>query len=90
MPKDLQVGLFAHPGRVFSAKVRYSNADVLKRADIEDGIQTDGTKLMQHGNQGMAIKVLNIGEATLLQDGAAQNQDFLMVNTPAISGASQA
>ena len=82
VPKDLQVGLFADPGRVSSAKIRYSNADVLKRADIEEDLQSDGTKLMQHGSRGMAIKVLNIGEDTQLEDGAAQNQDFLMVNTP--------
>ena len=82
IPQDLQVGLFATPGRCFAAKIRYSNADVLKRADIETTEQADGTKLMNHGSRGMAIKVLDVDGPVLLEDGCDQNQDFLMVNTP--------
>ncbi|NVO58255.1 hypothetical protein HW561_20935 [Rhodobacteraceae bacterium B1Z28] len=81
VPENLQVGLFAHPGRRYSAKIRYSNADVLKRADIEKK-KSNGTKVMNHGSRGMAIKVLHVDEDTLLADGEMQNQDFLMVNTP--------
>ncbi|MFK7763135.1 MAG: hypothetical protein AB8B62_07740 [Roseobacter sp.] len=82
LPDHMQVGLFQTPGRCFDAKIRYSNADVLKRADIETKIATDGTKVMQHGSRGMAIKVLDVDAPVLLADGASQNQDFLMVNTP--------
>ncbi|WP_282127993.1 catalase family protein [Roseobacter litoralis] len=79
---ELQVGLFAHPGKCFQAKIRYSNADVLKRADLEKGHDPTGARLLKHGSRGMAIKVLDVGEPVLLDDGCAQNQDFLMVNTP--------
>lgn len=82
IPEDFQVGLFAQPRRRFSAKIRYSNADVLKRADIEQKVKSDGAKVMNHGSRGMAIKVLHVGGDTLLDDGELQNQDFLMVNTP--------
>jgi hypothetical protein len=82
VPESLQVGLLAHPGRRYSAKIRYSNADVLKRADIEKKEEPDGTKVMNHGSRGMAIKVLHVDGNTLLDDGELQNQDFLMVNTP--------
>ena len=67
-----QVGLFAEPGRCFKAKIRYSNAAVLVRPDLED---------KKNGSRGMAIKVLDVGDAVLLEDGGARNQDFLMVNT---------
>lgn len=82
IPEELQVGLFADPGRQFSAKIRYSNADVLKRADIEMKDTSDGNRIMNHGSRGMAIKILHVGCDTLLADGDMQNQDFLMVNTP--------
>ncbi len=82
LPENLQVGLFAQPGRCYSAKIRYSNADVLKRADIETKQQPDGSKIMNHGSRGMAVKILNVGESVLLGDKDARNQDFLMVNTP--------
>ncbi|WP_377192792.1 hypothetical protein [Ruegeria meonggei] len=82
VPENLQVGLFAHPRRRYGAKIRYSNADVLKRADIEKKKNSDGTKVMNHGSRGMAIKVLHVDGDTLLADGEMHNQDFLMVNTP--------
>lgn len=82
LPENLQVGLFSTPGRCFEAKIRYSNADVLKRADIETKVAADGAKVMQHGSRGMAIKVLDVDAPVLLADGASHNQDFLMVNTP--------
>lgn len=82
LPDDLRVGLFATPGGAFRAKIRYSNADVLKRADIETKEETNGEKVLSHGSRGMAIKVLDVDGPVLLADGGQQNQDFLMVNTP--------
>jgi hypothetical protein len=82
VPEDLQIGLFSNVGHCFKAKIRYSNADVLKRADIEATDEPDGTKIMKHGSRGMAIKVLDVEGPVLLDDGCDKNQDFLMVNTP--------
>ena len=79
---ELQVGLFAHPGQCFRAHIRYSNADVLERADLEKGHNAKGDRFLNHGSRGMAIKVLDVGSPVLLQEDGAQNQDFLMVNTP--------
>ncbi|ABG30532.1 hypothetical protein CEP88_14420 [Roseobacter denitrificans] len=79
---QFQVGLFAQPGKCFRARIRYSNADVLKRADLEKGQDATGARFLNHGSRGMAIKVLDVGAPVLLEDGCARNQDFLMVNTP--------
>lgn len=81
IPESLRVGLFAQPDRCFRAKIRYSNADVLKRADI-DADESSGAKVMKHGSRGMAIKVLDVDGPVLLEDSDRKNQDFLMVNTP--------
>lgn len=66
-----QVGLFAYPA-TYAAKIRYSNASVLKLADLRGG----------NGSRGMAIKVLGVNGPIMLADGDARNQDFLMINTP--------
>lgn len=71
--KRLQVGLFAEPGKRFKAKVRYSNAAVNIAPDLDQG---------KNGSRGMALKVLGVGGPVLLPDGKAENQDFLMINTP--------
>ena len=75
--KDLRgnyrVGLFAQPGNRYKAKIRYSNAAVLRLPDLHEN---------KNGSRGMAIKVLDVRGPVLLEDGSAKNQDFLMVNTP--------
>ncbi|MGZ8165453.1 MAG: catalase family protein [Methylobacter sp.] len=71
---ELQVGLFAEPGKKFAAFIRFSNANVLVAPDIDK----DG----KHGSRGMAIKVLDVGGEILIDDNGARNQDFLMINQP--------
>ncbi len=79
---DLQVGLFSTPGKRFCAKIRYSNADVLKRSDFKIKKDRDGQVTLKSGSRGMAIKVLDVDGPVLLEDNGARNQDFLMINTP--------
>ena len=69
---DYRVGLFAHPGKHYKAKIRYSNAAVLILPDLHEN---------KNGSRGMAIKVFDAGDPVLYEDGGARNQDFLMVNT---------
>ena len=71
--KRMQVGIFAKPGKSFKAKIRYSNAAVNIAPDLDGG---------KNGSRGMAIKVMGVGGPVLLPDGRANNQDFLMINTP--------
>ena len=75
--KDLggnyRVGLFAQPGKRYKANIRYSNAAVLIKPDLDEN---------KNGSRGMAIKVLDVGGPVMFADGSARNQDFLMVNTP--------
>ncbi len=68
---DYQVGLFAQHA-TYAAKIRYSNASVLKLADLKGG----------NGSRGMAIKVLGVGGFTMLPYTDDGSQDFLMINTP--------
>ena len=68
-----QVGLFAHPGKVHEAWIRFSNAAVLVEHDLKDG---------QNGSRGMAIKVMDVDGDMLSKDNDRNNQDFLMINTP--------
>ncbi len=70
--RDYRVGLFRHPG-TYKAKIRYSNAQVLKLRDLHDN---------QNASRGMAIKVLGVNGPIMLMDGGERNQDFLMINTP--------
>jgi len=69
--REYQIGLFGKPA-TYAARVRFSNASVLKLGDLEGG----------NGSRGMAIKVLGVVGPLLLSDGGSRNQDFLMVNTP--------
>lgn len=73
---ELQIGLFSHPGKRFDAWIRFSNAAVLVEPDLKNG---------QNGSRGMAIKVLDVGGDFLFDDAGQQNQDFLMINTPAFA-----
>lgn len=77
LPPDLRVGLFATPGRKFRAWIRYSNASVRVGPDTDD----EG----KHGSRGMAVKVMDVGDETLLPDRAQVNQDFLMINQPSFA-----
>ena len=71
---DYQVGLFAKPG-TYQAMIRYSNASVLELADLRGG----------NGSRGMAIKVLGVNGPIVPAGRDEQNQDFLMINTPAFA-----
>jgi hypothetical protein len=71
--QDLRVGLFAHKGKNFEAIVRFSNASILVKPDINDG---------KHGSRGMAIKILEVDGKVLLEDKGDHNQNFLMINQP--------
>jgi hypothetical protein len=68
-----KVGLFAQPGNVHDAWIRFSNASVLREHDLKDG---------KNGSRGMAIKVMGVDGEMLSEDNGQSNQDFLMVNTP--------
>lgn len=70
---DLQVGLFSKPGKRYKALIRYSNASVRLSPDLENG---------ENKSRGMAIKVFDIDGRMLVRDKGANNQDFLMINTP--------
>jgi hypothetical protein len=68
-----RVGLFAHPGKVHQAWIRFSNASVLREHDLKGG---------KNGSRGMAIKVMDVEGKMLSKDDGQSNQDFLMINTP--------
>jgi hypothetical protein len=83
VPPELQVGLFAQPGRQFAAIVRFSNAAALAGPDVDcRGRQEAPAKPDKHGSRGMAVKVLDVDGEVLAQDDGACNQDFLMINQP--------
>ncbi|MGH8605932.1 MAG: catalase family protein [Gammaproteobacteria bacterium] len=84
--EDLQVGLFATPGKRYDAWIRYSNASARVGPDV--GKKEDGG--LEHGSRGMAVKVINVGGRILLHDRGANNQDFLMINQPSFAFANVA
>lgn len=69
---EYQEGLFSNPGKSHQALIRYSNAAVTLRSDLNRG----------NGSRGMAIKVFDVDGNVLVEDQGMQNQDFLMINTP--------
>lgn len=73
LPEAYLAGVFAKPGREYKAMIRYSNADVLNRADTRDD---------KHGSRGMAIKLLKVDGDRLIAKDEPMTQDFLMVNHP--------
>lgn len=73
-----RVGVFAKPGRVYDARIRFSNAAVL----VEDDLKANGKGERQNGSRGMAIKLLDVKGSVLNKDKGRPNQDFLMINTP--------
>lgn len=70
---NLQVGLFSKPGQSYKTLIRYSNASVRLSPDLENG---------ENGSRGMAIKIFGVNGKMLVNDKGANNQDFLMINTP--------
>jgi hypothetical protein len=83
---ELQVGLFAEPGKQFDAFIRFSNAATLVGPDTTESKFNPVTGKEEdiipeeHGSRGMAIKVLDVGGEVLNDDNGAHNQDFLMIN----------
>ena len=71
IPTEYQTGLFATPGKSYSALIRYSNAAVDLGGDLDGG----------NGSRGMAIKVFDVEGDVLISDEGHKNQDFLMINT---------
>ncbi len=76
IPADLQVGLFSKPGQKYETLIRYSNASVRLSPDLENGANS---------SRGMAVKVFAVDGDMLVNDKGANNQDFLMINTPAFA-----
>lgn len=70
---NLKVGLFSKPGKQYKTLIRYSNASVRLAPDLENG---------ENGSRGMAIKIFDVDGDMLVKDQGANNQDFLMINTP--------
>ena len=79
---EFQVGLFAEPGKLFDAFIRFSNAAALVGPDTTEIDPITKKEIEEHGSRGMAIKVLNVGGEVLIEDNGAHNQDFLMINQP--------
>ena len=83
IPSELQVGLFAEPGKQYDAFIRFSNAAALVGPDIDiSGRLKKPEEPDKHGSRGMAVKVLDVGGEVLIDDNGANNQDFLMINQP--------
>lgn len=83
---ELQVGLFAVPGKEFDAYIRFSNAAAVVGPDTTETKIDPATgiavEVEEHGSRGMAIKVLDVGGEVLIDDNGSHNQDFLMINQP--------
>ncbi|MCL4206040.1 MAG: catalase family protein [Pirellulaceae bacterium] len=73
LPKELQVGVFAKPGREYQAWIRFSNASVRVG---------DDSSAAAHGSRGMAIKLMKVEGTRLVEKDEPLTQDFLMVNHP--------
>ncbi|MSR57241.1 MAG: hypothetical protein EXS05_06185 [Planctomycetaceae bacterium] len=79
LAENLRRGVFAQPGKQYSALVRYSNAAPLVTPDSTPGANGAAPA---HGSRGMAIKVLGVEGPSLGPVQGAATQDFLMVNQP--------
>jgi hypothetical protein len=89
LPRHLQIGVFAKPGKEYDAWIRFSNADVLDRADTAAAVAARSATATTpevkaappaHGSRGMAIKLLDVAGDRLLAGDTTKTQDFLMVN----------
>lgn len=63
-----RVGLFAQPGKVHEAWIRFSNAAVLIEHDLKAG---------KNGSRGMAIKVVDVEGEMLSVDKGRSNQEVV-------------
>ncbi|SDH80768.1 catalase family protein [Pseudomonas panipatensis] len=71
LPVDLRQGVFAQPGKVWNAWVRFSNGNAYPQQDSE------------RDARGMAIKLLDVPGAKLMPGiGHDNEQDFVMFNHP--------
>jgi hypothetical protein len=77
--EDLRVGVFARPGQVYDVLIRFSNASVAEDPDSTLDVKT---KALGHGSRGMAIKLLGVSGAPLLNTEEPLTQDFLLINQP--------
>jgi len=77
LPARLRRGVFTEPGKSYDAVVRFSNADVLVRAD---SIMGAAGAPPAHGSRGMALKLRQVAGTNLAGDRG--EQDFLMINQP--------
>lgn len=77
--ENLRQGVFAQPGKKYSALVRFSNAATLVTPDSTPG--ANGGSPTQ-GSRGMAIKLLGVEGPLVESAHGAPTQDFLMVNQP--------
>lgn len=74
LPYALKVGLFAQSGQ-HSALIRFSNATGVVTPDVDGG----------NLSRGMAIKVTGLKGDFLFRNEGANDQDFLLINTPAFA-----
>nr|WP_238930465.1 catalase family protein [Vibrio sp. S9_S30] len=72
IPERFQQSIFRKVGHEYPSWIRFSNGDMLVRADKKGDAR------------GMAIKVMNVeGEPVAPELGHSKNQDFIMANVPA-------
>lgn len=73
IPETYRAGVFAKPGKIYEAWIRFSNASGTVTPDV-------GAK--GANGRGMAIKLMGIEGDTLLGEQGAKTQDFLLINQP--------
>lgn len=78
LAENLRQGVFAQPGKKYSALVRFSNASTLVTPDSSPG--KSGS--VEHGSRGMAVKLLGVQGSFVEPVHGAPTQDFLMINQP--------
>ena len=78
LPEHLRVGVFANPGQVYEAWIRFSNASL--RSGVDSGPGKSGA--LEHGGRGMAMKLLGVTGDPLVPPHGPLTQDFLMINQP--------
>ena len=78
LEEKYRVGVFAQPGRVYEALIRFSNASV----DLSADSKRNETGAIEHGSRGMAVKLLGVEGSALMPTAGPLIQDFLMVNQP--------
>lgn len=87
LPAKFHHGVFAYPGRTYSALVRFSNAATNVGPDT---VPASGAAAAAHGSRGMAIKLLGVEGPMIGPVHGAPTQDFLMINQPVFAFANVA